>query len=152
LGGGIIFLVATDAIIAEPGESQVAFICMAFHTTQVAMGAYKGKPVFFMQFRNICHQPCLRGMAANTIVSNRLTMHVRMAGGTVCRGFVEYQGTMTKLAVCLGMGAFEWKLCFIVVKLQGTVVNGPSCRVVALNTVHFQLVPVRGLPYCRQAV
>jgi hypothetical protein len=43
-------------------------------------------------------------------------------------------------------------LCFIVVKLQGTVVNGPSCRVVALNTVHFQLVPVRGLPYCRQAV
>ena len=39
LGGCVIILMAIDAIIAESGEPQVAFICMAFHATQVAMGA-----------------------------------------------------------------------------------------------------------------
>ena len=105
-----------------------------------------------MYFGDAVHQPGLAGMAANTVVANGLAVDIGMARSTVHRGFIEYKGTMTKFAVGLGMCAFEREFGFIVVKLQGTVVDGPSSRVVALNTVHFQLVPVGGLANCGQAV
>lgn len=33
LGGGIIILVAANAVIAQPCKAQVTFVCVAFHTT-----------------------------------------------------------------------------------------------------------------------
>ena len=115
------------------------------------MGANQGKPIFFMNFRNVGDQPVLGAMASYTVVPNRLAVHVRMAGGTFHRGLVEYQGAVALFAICLGMCALKRKISGVVVKLQGTVVYGPARRVVAFHTVHFQLVPVGGLPCCLKA-
>jgi hypothetical protein len=146
LGCRIVVLVATDAVITQAVKPQVAGIVMAFHTTEVAVGTYEGEPVFFVYFRHIRNQPVLGGVAADAIIPNRLAVYVRVAGGAVHWRFIEYKGAVAKFAVGLGMCAFEREFGFIVVKLKGIVVYCPTRRVVAFHTVHFQLVPVGGLP------
>lgn len=115
------------------------------------MGPYKRKSIFFMQFRDVVYQPGFGGMTACAIVTNRLVMDIRMAGGTFHRGLIKHQGTVAEFAISLGMGAFQGEIRGIVVKLKGIVIDCPPGRMVAFNAIHFQLVPMGGLPKCRQA-
>lgn len=86
---GIIIVMTTEAIVTQPVEPQVCFRFMAVDAIQVAVIAHQRKPVLFVNFRNVAHQPVIRSVAAGASIAHRRAMHISMTGQTLGRSLIK---------------------------------------------------------------
>lgn len=107
LRGHIVVLVAADAIVADPVESQWIAGGMAVRAAQAAMRTSQCESILLMQLGHGVHDPIHRGMASHAIVANGHGMHIGMARHALHRSRVEDQGGVAGAAIDFGVRAFE---------------------------------------------
>ena len=100
LGRRVVVLVAVDAVIPHALEREQIVGLVAIHTAQVAVRAYQGEPVLFVQFGNGIDQPSVRGVASGAIIPNRHGMHVGVARNAFrCGPGLENERRVAGLAI-----------------------------------------------------
>ena len=68
-----------------PTRSNLKVVSEVWHSTQrkITVGTNQRETIFFMYFGQVVHQPGFGAMAANTVVTYRLAVHIGMAGCAV---------------------------------------------------------------------
>ena len=109
------------------------------------MNTNKGKAVFFVQFRNIVHQPGLWRMASYTIITDSHVVNIIVAGSTIRRRLVKNQGSMAFFTIGDEVNAFQPETQRIVVVLEGINIDVPSIGIMACATIYLKRGTVWGL-------
>lgn len=88
-----------------------------------------------VKFGDVKYQPAVAIVASHTIVSNRLLVHVCMAGDTVVRRILEYQVGMAGLAIGKRVCSFQFETCGGMVECKFAWIDLPSAWVMAGGTI-----------------
>jgi len=134
-GSQIIVLVALEALVAQRSEPQGGGTVVTGRTIHVAVGAYKREPVLLVKFGDVKDQPAVAIMASHTIISDRLLVHVGMAGDTVVRRILEDQVGMAGPAIGKRVCSFKVETCGGMVECKFAWFDLPSARIVAGGTI-----------------
>ncbi len=81
-------------------------------------------------------------MATHTVIADRHTVHVGMAGHAVHRCFTKHHRAMAHATVNLGMFSFQRKIGSAVVKRYLPQTHFPAAGIVALGAVDLQFCPM----------
>ncbi len=110
------------------------------------MFTQEGKAVVKVQGGNVVHQPVVGGMATGTIRTQRLVVHIRMAGNTFQAGIREHKGFVAFFAFNILVPTGKRKIgAGIVVETGRIEYHFPTGRRMAGGTIYFQCFAVRRL-------
>jgi len=112
----IIIIVATEAIITDAVETQISFRLMTFNAIQITVRSDQWKPILFVQFSNVIHEPVLRGVTTRAIIAHRHAMHISMTGNALGRRSLKNQRGMTTFAIVERVGSFQPEVCGVMVE------------------------------------
>jgi hypothetical protein len=87
----ILVHMAIGTFVSDAVKLQFIYREMTVDTTGYRMSTYEGKPILLVQFRDVIYQPIGGGVATGTFIPHRHAMHIRMAGKTIARCFIEYE-------------------------------------------------------------